>query len=129
MLLTRATLLKIGEIINKTQTKYSTNCFELNNFFLKKLEWVIVPILAKLIRKCIDERSFPPCLKEAIIVAVHEKGDVQEPSNFRPIFYFRPLQKSLQYFCTTKYLNFWKFLISSMQINTVSDDKEEQLMH
>ena len=51
MQLTRATLLEVREIINKTQTKYSTDCFELNNFFLKKLEWVIVPILTKLIKK------------------------------------------------------------------------------
>ena len=85
MRLTRATSLEVGEIIIKLQIKYSTDCFELKNFFLKKLEWVIVPILTKLINKCIDERSFPPCLKEAIIIAVHKSGDVQEPSNFRPV--------------------------------------------
>ena len=33
MRLTKATLLEVREIINKMQTKYSTDCFELNNFF------------------------------------------------------------------------------------------------
>ena len=37
----------------------------------------------KIINKCIDERSFPPCLKEAIIAAVQKSCGVQEPSNFR----------------------------------------------
>ena len=112
MRLTRPTLLEVREIINKKQTKYSTDCFGLNNFFLKKLEWVIVPILTKLINKCIDERSFPPCLKEAIIVAVHKSGDVQEPSNLRPISLLPTVAKVFEHFCTTKYLIFWKFLIS-----------------
>ena len=65
------------------QTEYNTYCLELNNFFLKKLERVIVPMLTKLIIKYIDE-SFPPCLKEAIIVAIHENCDVQEP--FKTVF-------------------------------------------
>ena len=76
--LTRATLLEAPEIINKMQSKYGRDCFKVNNFFLKKLEWVIAPMLTKLINKCIDERSFSPCLKEVIIVAVHKSGDVQE---------------------------------------------------
>ena len=33
MRLTRATSLEVREIINKMRTKYSTDCFELNNFF------------------------------------------------------------------------------------------------
>ena len=33
MRLNSATLLEVREIINKMQTKYSTDCFELNNFF------------------------------------------------------------------------------------------------
>ena len=33
MRLTRATSLEVREIINKMRTKYSTGCFELNNFF------------------------------------------------------------------------------------------------
>ena len=45
----------------------------------------VMSILTKLINKCIDERSFPPCLEGAIIVAVLTNGDVQEPFNFRPI--------------------------------------------
>ena len=80
------------------QNKCSTDCFELNNFFLKKLEWVIVPILTKLINKCIDEKSFPACLKEAIIVAVHKSGDFQEPSKFRPISLLPTVAKVIETF-------------------------------
>ena len=106
MRLTRATSLEVREIINKMRTKYSTDCFELNNFFLKKLEWVIVPILTKLINKCIGERSFPPCLKEAIIVAVHKSGDVREPSNFRPISLLPTVAKDFETFLYNKIFNF-----------------------
>ena len=106
MRLTRATSLEVREIINKMRTKYSTDCFELNNFFLKKLEWVTVPILTKLINKCIDERSFPPCLKEAIIIAVHKSGDVQEPSNFRPISLLPTVAKVFETFLYNKISNF-----------------------
>ena len=105
MRLTRATSLEVREIINKMRTKYSTDCFELNNFFLKKLEWVIVPILTKLL-KYIDERSFPPCLKEAIIVAVRKSGDVQEPSYFRPISLLPTVAKVFETFLYNKISNF-----------------------
>ena len=47
MRLTRAILLELQETINQMQTKHSTDCFELKNFFLKKLECVIAPILTK----------------------------------------------------------------------------------
>ena len=99
-------LLAFNEIINKMQTKYSADCFELNNFFLKKLEWVIVPILTKLINKCIDERSFPPCLKDAIIVAVQKSGDVQEPSIFWPISLLPIVAKVFETFLCNKISNF-----------------------
>ena len=79
---------------------------KVHNFFLKKLEWIIVPILTKLIDKCIDERSFPPCLKEAIIVAVHKSGDVQEPSNFRPISLLPTVAKFFETFLYNKISNF-----------------------
>ena len=93
------------------RTKYSTDCFQLNNFFLKKIEWVIVPILTKLINKCIDEKSFPPCLKEAIIVvAVHKSGDVQEPSNFRPISLLPTVAKVFETFLYNKISNFLEIL-------------------
>ena len=73
---------------------------------MKKLEWVIVPILTKLINKCIDERSFPPCLKKAIIVAVYKIGDVQEPSNFRPFFLLPTAAKVFETFLYNKISNF-----------------------
>ena len=74
MPLTIATLLEVREIIKKMQTIYSTGCFELKKFFLKKLESVIAPIITKLIIKCIDERSFPPCFIEAIVVSPGHKS-------------------------------------------------------
>ena len=100
---------EVRGIINKMQYKYSTDCFELNKFSLKKLECVIVPILTKLTNTCIDERSFPPCLKQAIIVAVHKRGDVQEPSHFRPISLLPTVAKSLKHTCTTNHLIFGSF--------------------
>ena len=36
MRLTRATSLEVREIINKMRTKYSTDCFELNNLFFQE---------------------------------------------------------------------------------------------
>ena len=109
MRLTSAILLEVREIINKMQTKCSTDCFELNNFFLKKLECLIVPILTKLINKFIDEGSFPPCLKEAIIVALHKKGDVQEASNFRPTSLLLTVSKVFETYIYNKISNFLEF--------------------
>ena len=123
-----ATLLEVREIMNKMPTKYSTDGFELNMFFLKKLECIIVPIVTNLINKCIDERSFPTCLKEAVIVAVYKSGDVRNHLTSEQFLFFRPLQKPLKYSCKTKYLIFSKFLISCTQINMFSDDTEEQLV-
>ena len=73
---------------------------------MKKLEWVIVPIITKLINKCIDERSSPPCLKEAIIVAVHKCDDVQEPSDFRLIYLLPTVAKVFETFLYNKISNF-----------------------
>ena len=106
MRLTRATFLEAPKKINKMQSIYSKDCFKLNNFFLKKLKWVIVPILTKLINKCIDERSFSPCLKEVIIVAVHKSGDVQEQSNFRTISLLSTVAKVFEIFLHNKISNF-----------------------
>ena len=51
---------------------------------------------------------FPPCLKEAIIVAVLKSGDVQEPSNFRPISLLPTVAKVSETFLYNKITNFLK---------------------
>ena len=45
-------------------------------------------------------------MKDAIIVAVHKKGDVQEPSNFRPISLLPTVSKVFETFLYNKISNF-----------------------
>ena len=65
-----------------------------------------MPILTNLSNKCVDERSFPLCLKEAIIEAVHKSGDVQEPFNFRPISLHLTVGKVFETYLYNKVSNF-----------------------
>ena len=52
---------------------------------LKKLFAMVAPILASLFNLSIMTGTFPACLKQALVVSVHKKGDTCEICNYRPI--------------------------------------------
>ena len=57
----------------------------ISNEILKYCSPVIEPAIAAALNKCIEERTFPKCLKIAKVIPIFKKGDKRKPENYRPI--------------------------------------------
>ena len=77
--------IEIFNIINKLKPSNSHDIYGSNVKIIKYIAPTISKVLAFLINKCIDEKTFPKSLKIAKVVAVHKKGNVGDINNYRPI--------------------------------------------
>ena len=73
----------ISTPINALSTGKASGVDNVSVTMLKKSSAVVVPILASLFNLSIATRTFPACLKQAMVVPVHKKGDTCEISNYR----------------------------------------------
>ena len=96
MFLTSANEAEISLVIKKLKNKYITDCDGLNNFILKKIEYAIVPTLTFLVNKCFEKGTFPKCLKKAVVIPIHKRGNAYEAQNYRPISLLPTVGKILE---------------------------------
>ena len=61
------------------------DCFGLNADMLKSVRELIVGPLTKIFNECVNVGYFPDALKLACVTPIFKKGDVNDPSNYRPI--------------------------------------------
>ena len=83
----------VCRLLRKLKLSYTFDINGLCSFVLKSLGNVIAPFLALLFNHCIDHAVFPDALKYATITPVHKGGNVEIPSNFRPISVLPNLSK------------------------------------
>ena len=76
---------EIQSIIGKLKNQTSTGPFGISNKLLKVYEWVVSPILATMINRCMSIGYFPELLKVAKVVPIYKEGDRDTISNYRPI--------------------------------------------
>ena len=87
---------EISLVNKKLKNKYSTDCDDLNNFTLKKIEYAIVPTLTFLVNKCFEKGTFPKCSKKAEVIPIHKCGNAYEAQNYRPISLLPTIGKILE---------------------------------
>ena len=75
---------EIFNIIKNFENKKSS----LNNipiFIIKKISYIISPLLSDIFNHSITEGIFPATLKTGRVTPLHKEGDLTEVSNYRPI--------------------------------------------
>ena len=83
----------VSTAINALSTGKASAVNNISVTMLKKSSVVVAPILASLFNLSIATGTFPDCLKQALVVPVHKKGDTCEISNYRPIALLLTLSK------------------------------------
>ncbi len=85
---------------------------------LKNCASVLTPCLVKLFRLCLSTSTFPSCWKYAYVQPVPKKGDLSNPSSYRPIALISASLKIFKLSLTRSFLSICHpsvfFLITSM---------------
>ncbi len=71
---------------------------------LKNCASVLTPCLVKLFRLCLSTSTFPSCWEYAYIQPIPKKGDLSNPSNYRPIALLSCLSKAFEIIINKKIL-------------------------
>ena len=103
-----------SKIIHKMKlTKTGVNSMPVSIF--KSISDLIVPVLCKLINLSYDSGIFPDCLKVARITPVYKKGDMSNPTNYRPIASLPYISKIYERSMANRLISFFdKFSIISL---------------
>ena len=75
------------EVFN-TIKKFDNKKSSLNNipiFILKKISYIISPLLSDIFNHSINDGIFPEKLKTGRVTPIHKEGDLNDVSNYRPI--------------------------------------------
>ena len=73
------------KLIRNLKTNKAPGSDGINNYFIKKTQHILAPILADLFNECMSKGYFPSALKIASIVPLHKGGPKKFPTNYRPI--------------------------------------------
>lgn len=75
----------IVKIVNSFKPSDSRDVYGMSPSLIKRVIYVIAPLLANLLNSCLDSGVFPEVLKISKTVPVYKKGSHYELSSFRPI--------------------------------------------
>ena len=78
----------------------------ISNEILKCCLPVIEPAIAVAFIKCIEERTFPKCLKIAKIMRIFKKGDKRKPEKFRPMSLLSSISKVFEKLLQSRMIKF-----------------------
>ena len=79
------TIKEIEKIIKDLQKSKSPGLDGITNDILQNASMIVIPLLCELFNKMLQSGYYPESWGEAIIVPLHKKGNVNEPSNYRGI--------------------------------------------
>ena len=97
------------EITNIVEKSKPTNSTDSHNFSFKLIIQIISSIsniLSYLINLCIQQGIFPNCLKTAKVVTKYKSGNIDDPSNFRPISLLSSFSKISEKVLKSRYIDF-----------------------
>ena len=76
---------EFAKILKQMKNKKSYGLDGISNEILNCCSPVIEPAIAAAFNECIEERTFPKCLKIVKVIPVFKKGYKRSPENYRPI--------------------------------------------
>ena len=83
--LSPVTTTEVTTIINELKDKATSDYYGMTMFLVKKVRDIIAEPLADAINHAFTIGVYPPELKIARVVPVHKSGDINCPTNYRPI--------------------------------------------
>ena len=75
----------INLAISKLNNTKSTGDDKINLQHVKESLMVTIPYITLIIKTAIVTKVFPKPRKHSIIISIHKSGEIEEPTNFRPI--------------------------------------------
>ena len=101
-------------IISSLKDKKAIRKYDYETKFIKLAKISIAEFLSKLFNLCLTRGVFPEALKIAEVVPIYKKGNVCEPTNYRPISLlsqFSKIFEKILFYRVIEYLK--KFKLSS----------------
>lgn len=86
----------VTKIISKMKNTNSTGHDDISIRYIKESLMATINHITHIINTSITTSVFPSAWKHAIITAIHKSGDVEEPTNFRPISLLPTIAKILE---------------------------------
>ena len=99
---------EVAKILKQMKNKKIYGLNGISNEFLKCCWPVIEPAIAAAFNKCIEERTFPKCLKLAKIIPIFKKEDKRNPENYRPIGLLSSIKKVFEKLLRSRMIKFWE---------------------
>ena len=88
--------------ISKLKNTKSTGHDQINLQHVKESPMVTIPYITLIINTSIVTKVFPNPWKHSIRIPIHKSGDIEEPTNFRPINLLTILSKILEKVMSTQ---------------------------
>ena len=92
----KTNLAEIQEVINKLDSKKASGIDDISITVLKHLNYLLSPLLLRLINDSFESGEYPDCLKLAKVIPLHKGGSKEDPNNFRPISILSNLNKIIE---------------------------------
>ena len=86
----------VYKALNQLKQSNTRGLDNLDNKILKLSAPYIAETLTYIYNLCIDKCVFPNLFKHAKVVPIYKSGDINNPSNYRPISILSPLSKPLE---------------------------------
>ena len=93
LFLKKIDLIEVIEIIESFKNKYSTDCYDINTVLVKHLKTILAGPLTEIFNACLTSGIYPIFFKNAKIVPIFKEGDIDDPSDYRPIWLLPVLGK------------------------------------
>lgn len=76
---------KIIKLIDRIKTDVAVGTDDINARLLKDAKHTIAKTLTQLVNISYKTNTFPSCMKNAKVIAIHKKESTEDPSNYRPL--------------------------------------------
>ena len=97
---------KVAKILKQLKNKKSYGVDGISIEILKCCSPVIEPAIAFAFNKCIEERTFPKCLKISKVIPIFNKGDKRKPETYRPISLLNSISKVFEKLLQSRMIKF-----------------------
>jgi hypothetical protein len=97
---------QVRDAITKLRNTHSKDIYGLSVPIIICIKSILIPPLTKLCNYCIKENIFPNCLKKAVVIPLHKKGNPADMNNYRPISLLPAISKIFEKLLFEQILNF-----------------------
>ena len=97
---------EVAKVLKQMKNKKNYGFDGISNEIFKCSSPVIEPAIAAAFNKCIEERTFPKCLKIAKVIPIFKRRDKRKPEIYRPISLLSSISKVFEKLLQSRMINF-----------------------